>query len=122
TWCHGCKRPVCRLASRLKAAWLRGGLRMRRPVYRPSPQTGGSFTARCETGYPVPTQLDVDERNHIMSHPELPAELYFTPSVFGGAEFPPCDFERPALVEERIGPYKIRREFYYADYLPVTSA
>jgi pimeloyl-ACP methyl ester carboxylesterase len=58
----------------------------------------------------------------LMAQPEFLAELHFAPYVFGGTQFPPCNFEQPARVEEQIGPYQIRSRFYDADYQLVTSA
>jgi len=50
------------------------------------------------------------------------ANLRFDPYVFRGPEFPPCDFERPELAEDLIGPYTVGVTFYDKDYNLVTSA
>ncbi len=50
------------------------------------------------------------------------ARFDFRPYVFGGDDFPACDFERPYLVEDLIGPYAIERTFYDQDYNEVDSA
>jgi predicted esterase len=49
-------------------------------------------------------------------------EVHFAPYVFDGPEFPPCDFAHPSLVEDLIGRYAIRADFYDKDFQPVSSA
>lgn len=53
---------------------------------------------------------------------ELTMELHFAPYVFSGTRFPDCEFEHPSRIEDLIGPYTIRSNFYDAEYQPVTSA
>ena len=51
------------------------------------------------------------------------AEFNFTPCVFSGETFPPCDFQQPSLVEDAVGPYRISKvTFYDADFNVVTTA
>ncbi len=48
--------------------------------------------------------------------------FHFRPYVFSGDDFPECDFERPNLAEDAIGPYTIERTFYDRRYNEVDSA
>jgi len=48
--------------------------------------------------------------------------FHFRPYVFGGEEFPACDFEQPNLAEDMLGPYTVEPTFYDADYNEVSSA
>ncbi len=42
----------------------------------------------------------------------LSAKLAFSPFVFGGPSFPPCDVEDPARLRELIGPYRIEATYF----------
>lgn len=46
----------------------------------------------------------------------------FTPPVFAGNSFPPCDYPNPMLAERYLGPYRIETTFYDAKYNKVASA
>lgn len=48
--------------------------------------------------------------------------FHFRPYVFGGDGFPECEFERPNLAEDVIGPYAIERTFHDRHYSEVDSA
>jgi CubicO group peptidase (beta-lactamase class C family) len=48
--------------------------------------------------------------------------FHFRPYVFGGTNFPSCDFERPNLAEDMIGSYTVERTFYDQHYNEVDSA
>jgi predicted esterase len=50
------------------------------------------------------------------------AEVHFAPYVFTGKGFPDCEFDQPSLVEDLIGRYAIRVDFYDAEYRPATVA
>ncbi len=50
------------------------------------------------------------------------ARIIFKPGVFGGEQFPRCDFERPAEAEKAMGKYVLTPAFYDADYREVKTA
>jgi predicted esterase len=52
----------------------------------------------------------------------LSESIRFKPWVFRDPQFPPCDFEQPAEVEDLIGPYSFKPTFYDSQYNVVTSA
>lgn len=50
------------------------------------------------------------------------APVLFTSFVFAGEEFPQADFEQPSLMEDALGVYTIKTQFYDASYNLVTRA
>lgn len=48
--------------------------------------------------------------------------IRFEPFCFQGETFGPCDFDKPAVVRELIGPYTIKAAFYDFDGRPAQSA
>jgi CubicO group peptidase (beta-lactamase class C family) len=49
-------------------------------------------------------------------------EVHCAPSVFAGAEFPPCGPAQTGSVEDLIGPYEIKTTYYDRDYRIVAAA
>src|SRR4051812_40913154 len=47
-------------------------------------------------------------------------DLHFTPAVFTGDTFPPCDFENPTRARQILGEYTITPSFYDTHHNPVT--
>ncbi len=98
-------------------------------------------TARLHLDFPMPARgkpyglLTVQLAGQTFTTLQLPdadearqqafarAEFNFTPCVFTGETFPPCDFQQPSLVEDAVGPYRISKvTFYDADFNVVTTA
>lgn len=50
------------------------------------------------------------------------APVLFTSFVFAGEEFPAAEFEQPSLMEDALGTYTLRTQFYDASYNLVTRA
>ena len=66
--------------------------------------------------------LDLPDGDAVRARTLLETRLVFRRHVFSGRAFPKCQFERPAQVEELIGPYRIELTCYDSDYRAVTNA
>jgi CubicO group peptidase (beta-lactamase class C family) len=67
-------------------------------------------------------RLELPDADQQRARAFMEASPAFQPAVFSGEAFPTCQFERPLLVEELIGPYAIDVTFYDNDGRVVTTA
>jgi CubicO group peptidase (beta-lactamase class C family) len=83
---------------------------------QPVPAMGVFMDGECA----APVELSDLERARARAL--IRAAFHFRPYVFGGSQFPECDFEQPSFAEDLLGPYAIERTFYDAYYNEVAAA